>query len=230
MIYITGDTHGGFSHIEEFCMDNETTKDDIIIILGDVGINYYSVEMDIKLKRQLSELPITLFCIHGNHEIRPENIPTYEESEYLGGLVSIEPDFPNLIFAKDGEIYDFDGNRCIVIGGAYSPDKHLRKKGEWWEDEQPSEWIKNQVEKRLQLEEWEVDMVLSHTCPFKYRPTETFTNDIPQRQIDTSTEEWLDTIEDRLNYSIWFCGHFHIEKDIGKMQFMYTSIMDLSEY
>lgn len=41
MIYITGDTHGYFKHIKSFCEENHTTKEDVLIILGDAGINYY---------------------------------------------------------------------------------------------------------------------------------------------------------------------------------------------
>ena len=39
--YITGDTHGDFSRIEEFCRENDTTKEEVMIILGDAGINYW---------------------------------------------------------------------------------------------------------------------------------------------------------------------------------------------
>ena len=41
MIYITGDKHGSFNEIKKFCKENNTTKDDVIIILGDVGLNFF---------------------------------------------------------------------------------------------------------------------------------------------------------------------------------------------
>ena len=41
MIYITGDTHARFERVELFCKENNTSKDDILIILGDAGLNYY---------------------------------------------------------------------------------------------------------------------------------------------------------------------------------------------
>ena len=40
MIYITGDTHGQFERIENFCRRYGTGKDDVMIILGDAGINF----------------------------------------------------------------------------------------------------------------------------------------------------------------------------------------------
>ncbi|MDU4734712.1 MAG: metallophosphoesterase [Thomasclavelia ramosa] len=85
MIYITGDTHGDFTKIDFFCKKMNTTKQDIIIILGDAGINYYLNEKDEKIKRHISNLPITLFCVHGNHEARPEIISSYELSTFLVG-------------------------------------------------------------------------------------------------------------------------------------------------
>lgn len=38
--------------------------------------------------------------------------------------------------------------------------------------------------------------------------------------MDNSTEQWLDTIEDRLEYEDWYCGHWHINKRIDRMHFL----------
>ena len=46
MTYITGDTHGDFRRIKEFCRLADTTAEDVIVILGDAGINYYGNESD----------------------------------------------------------------------------------------------------------------------------------------------------------------------------------------
>ena len=74
MVILTGDTHGEFDRIEQFCEEYETTENDVMVILGDAGINYWLDEQDEALKERLSQLPITLFCIHGNHEERPEEV------------------------------------------------------------------------------------------------------------------------------------------------------------
>lgn len=71
MIYITGDTHGSFFRIRQFCERMKTTKDDIMIILGDAGLNFWLNKSDYKKKKEVMRLPITLFMIHGNHEERP---------------------------------------------------------------------------------------------------------------------------------------------------------------
>lgn len=73
MIYITGDTHGRFERIEAFFRRFQTSYDDILIILGDAGINFSGARYDSLKKRLLESLPITIFAIHGNHEQRPSN-------------------------------------------------------------------------------------------------------------------------------------------------------------
>ena len=41
VIYVTGDTHGDFDRIAHFCARMKTKPSDIMIILGDAGINFY---------------------------------------------------------------------------------------------------------------------------------------------------------------------------------------------
>ena len=89
-----------------------------MIILGDAGFNYYLNDRDTQAKEYASTFPITLFCIHGNHEARPQSLAGFEEGRYHGGKVLFEKTYPNILFAVDGEVYEFDGYQCIVIGGA----------------------------------------------------------------------------------------------------------------
>jgi len=223
MTIITGDTHGDFRHIESLCVLAGTIKEDLLIILGDAGINYHGSKKELNFKNLLSELPITMLCIHGNHERRPESLDSYKEISWYGGIVFAEQDFPNLLFAKDGEIYNINGKKCIVIGGAYSVDKEYRLERNmgWWADEQPSEVIKNRVENRLDTENWRVDAIFTHTAPLKYEPREMFLDFIDDSKVDKTTEIWLDTIEDRLVYDQWYCGHYHTNKTIDKIRFLY---------
>lgn len=222
MIFFTGDIHGSPFEIVNFCRKHQLTAKDTIVILGDVGANYYENKTDRALKFTLSRLDPTIFCIHGNHEIRPANIPSYNTKQWNGGLVWYEEDFPNLLFAKDGDIYDIEGIKHLVIGGAYSVDKFYRlaRGFGWWEDEQPSDEIKRYVEKQIKGNR--IDVVLSHTCPFKYEPIEVFLPNIDQNTVDTSTEKWLDKIEESIDYKAWYCGHWHINKRIDKMHFLYN--------
>ena len=72
-----------------------------------------------------------------------------------------------------------------------------------------------------QIQGKRIDVILSHTCPFKYEPVEAFLPMIDQSTVDTSTEVWLDKIEENVDYGAWLCGHWHINKRIDKLQFLY---------
>ena len=222
MIFITGDTHGEFyrlSHLKQ-------TDDDMIIILGDAGINYYLNGKDQKLKEFISLYKIKLFCIQGNHEERPEKIKTYKTRKFHNGIVYYEEDYPNILFAKDGEIYNFNNHKVLVIGGAYSVDKHFRKAYgyNWYESEQPSEKTKNKIVRVLKDLDNKIDIILSHTCPYKYLPREMFLEGVDQSTVDNSTEYFLDKIEETTDYNLWYCGHYHTDKEIDKLIFMFHKI------
>lgn len=220
MIYITGDTHREFYRLH----DIEKNKNNMLIILGDTGINYYLDERDKMLKEQLNSYNIKLFCVQGNHEERPENISTYKEVDMFGGKVFIEEEYPNLIFAKNGELYDIDNKKVLVIGGAYSVDKNYRiiYGYPWFKDEQLSKEEMDNILNKYRGQH--IDIVLSHTCPLKYEPTEVFIKDIDQYHVDKSMEKFLDKIEQSIDYDKWYCGHYHTEKQIDKLEFMFGRI------
>jgi len=232
MVYLTGDIHGNVRDALWLIQKHQITPNDIFVLLGDVGLNYYGNEQgDKKRKKLLNSAGVPILCIHGNHEERPFNIQSYGETTWHGGTVYIEEKFPNLLFAKDGEIYDLEGHKAIAAGGAYSVDKfyRLRNGMHWFPDEQPSDEIKQIVEQQLSRRDWKMEIILSHTCPQKYVPTEAFMPGLDQSLIDHSTEEWLDYLEGKLDYDAWFCGHWHIDKRIDKIHFLMHGIEALPE-
>lgn len=247
--FITGDKHGDFSCFSDFCKIFKTTKDDTIILLGDAGINYHvsanpeyidngciykNSKKMIKLKSFLESLPITFFCIHGNHEARPESIASYKIKKWNQGNVFYEEEYPSLNFSKDGEIYNIDNNKVLVIGGAYSIDKEYRliryaqgfKDYKWFSDEQPSQEVMEAILEKINKVK-KVDIVLSHTCPLKYEPTEVFLKGIQQNEVDKTTEKFLDTVEEKIQYDKWYCGHYHTDKTIDNIIFMFHTMQFL---
>jgi len=244
--YITGDKHRNFKNIKRFCRDMNTKKKDVLIILGDAGLNYFEDSRDDKLKKEVSELNITLFCLHGNKENRPQNVGTYGVRNFCGGKVYYEPKYPNIFFAIDGEIYTFENKKYMVVGGAHSVDKIrcLEEEQPYWEDEMPDDATKAKVEERLAAENNHIHGMMTHTCPIKYLPTEMFMStkrkaEIKKKpasckskkyfklDIDRSTEEWLGKIEERLDYEVWYCGHYHVDKQIDKINMMCYEIRPL---
>lgn len=228
-IYLTGDTHREFYRIKQFCERMGTTTEDIMIILGDAGINYYCDHRDNNLKNELSQLPITLFCIHGNHEERPYLTGNYEEKEWHGALAYIEESYPNLVFAKDGEIYDFNGRKAIAIGGAYSIDKYYRLSHglQWFESEQADEATMQYVEAQLDARDWQVDYVLTHTVPIECEPVWAFIQGIDQGGVDKTMEKWFQQIMDNLEFEKWYAGHYHVESDEDGVRIMFEDYEEL---
>jgi len=226
VIYKRGDTHGEFAGVAAFCIWKETTTEDVLIILGDAGINGENRQRDDQVKKYLSSLPITLFCVHGNHDRRPAAIPTYRETQWNGGLCYKEELYPNLIFAKDGEVYDLEGSTALVIGGAASADKCYRLEHglPWWEDEKPSSEIRHYTEERLSERNWKVDQVLSHTLPLRYVPPDRLAAAKKTGLQDLSTEKWLEKIEQRMKYKKWSAGHWHVDLQINdKVELLYRA-------
>ena len=225
MIYITGDKHGDYRDVFDFCYKYKTDINDILIVLGDAGINYHLDEFDYILKNKLRELPINLFCIH----VVPGNISVVDKTEKVKKfrLVDEAKDIGQAICsAQDGEIYDFNNLKTLVIGGAYSIDKNYRilMGYNWYPSEQPSDEIKKRVRDVLREVNNKVDVIVSHTCPFKYLPYEAFISGVDQTKVDKSTEEFLDEIENNTKYTTWYCGHYHIDKRIDKIRFMMNDI------
>lgn len=242
--FITGDKHRRFGIVKQFCRKMNTRRKDVLIILGDAGFNYYGDKRDDKLKKEISQLNITLFCLHGNKENRPQNVGTYGIRSFCGGKVCYEPKYPDIFFAIDGEIYTFEGRKYMVVGGAHSVDKMycLEEGMPFWYDEMPDDKIKETVESNLQKEDNKIHGMMTHTCPIDYLPTEMFmstsqnarikrkprkSKKLFKPDIDRSTEIWLGKLEKNIDYKVWFCGHYHVDKQIDRIQMMYKNIRPL---
>ena len=227
MIYVTSDTHGRYNHLTDFLLSDEIGESDVLIILGDTGFNYDAIPgSGLRRKAPMNWYKVPILCVQGNHELRPHHIDTYREVEWNGGIVYREDKYPYLMFAKDGEVYNIEGKEFLVCGGAYSVFKDYRIAHglSWYPDEQPSEEAKARVEQQLADRNWNIDVMLTHTCPTKAVPKEKYIRTVDQSTVDTSTEDWLDSIEERLTYKDWYCGHWHIEKQVGNIHFIYKNI------
>ena len=227
MVWITGDKHGEFEEVADFCRRAGTCRADTLIVLGDAGINYFTDARATALKQHLAQLPITLFCVHGNHEARPETVAGYRRQAGFGGEVYVDPRYPNQVFPVDGALYTLGGARTLAIGGAYSVDKYIRllRHWAWFEDEQPSAEIRARTEAALGGVRWQVDAVLSHTCPERAIPVARRVAFEAYGEVDFSTERWLESLRERLRFRRWFAGHFHVDLEAPPFTFLYHSIL-----
>lgn len=106
-IYLTGDTHGQFERIISLCERQQVQPESTFIILGDAGLNYYGDRRDNRGKDKLAKIPITFFCIHDNHEMRPSEELGYQVKEYHGGKVWIQPEYARIHTTEIQRIADY---------------------------------------------------------------------------------------------------------------------------
>ena len=55
MIYYTGDIHGSKYEVTRFCRRMNLTRKDTVVLLGDVGANYFRDESDRALKQAVAK-------------------------------------------------------------------------------------------------------------------------------------------------------------------------------
>lgn len=227
--YVTGDKHGQFHTI----LQNEIVKDpnNAIIILGDAGINYYLRDLDNRLKKEISENSQCMwYIVRGNHEARPQDCSVPYEivwDPWVGGQVYVQEEYPNIRFFLDFGEYFINGSHVAVIGGAYSVDKWWRlaragvlkksdlnynnpKRTGWFPNEQLS---KEEIKQADYVFEGKIfDFVLSHTCPLSFQPTDLFLGTVDQSTVDTSMEQWMDQLKDKMDWFVWLYGHYHNDR------------------
>ena len=232
LIY-TGDTHGGVATISRISdiqrnMPEYKPEETMIVVLGDIGLNYWLNNTDKKYKKLINSMNCHIYCVRGNHEQRPELIEgmTLVNDENVNNVVYMEEAFPNIRYFVDGKIYNLLGYKCLVVGGAYSVDKWYRlaragyskeeaetadpKKCGWFKDECLTAAEMTAIMKKVKGES--VDFVLSHTCPLSWEPTDLFLNGIDQSTVDKSMEVWLDELKDNVKWKYWLFGHYHADR------------------
>ena len=137
--------------------------------------------------------------------------------EQVQGYVYMENNFPYIRYFVDGISYMIDGKKTLVIGGAYSVDKYYRltkfpkdaKWTGWFENEQLNKQERELIQSFVEGESY--DIVLTHTCPRSWQPTELFIKKLPLALVDNSMEDWLDELKDKFSWSTWFYGHYHAD-------------------
>lgn len=224
MIYVTGDTH--IDHdihklsVANFAEQKHLTKDDFVIICGDFGGVWDGSKTDKYWQDWLSTRNFTTLFVDGNHE-NFDLLKQYPVSERFGGHV--QEIAPSLYHLCRGGVFEINGSKIFVMGGAASHDKLFRKEGvTWWREEIPSQREMLFGLNNLEKAGWEVDYVLSHCAP----------NSIEAKLADWYEPDpitsYLQHIKDRCGYRHWYFGHYHRDIEIdGKHTALYNSIVPI---
>lgn len=226
-VFVTGDKHGDFSFLPDFCSTLHTSINDVLIILGDAGLNFHGGRSpeELGVKRKIARLPITLLLVRGNHEMRPEdcdNMEVLNNHSFIHG-VSVddpiipdvlywEPDIPNVLYANDGGAYHIYGQSYLTIGGAFSVDKEYRLLWNRF-------WVVNEkltYEEMLDIldrhDHHRYDHIMTHTCPIEWEPVDLFLSFIDQSKVEKDMEIFLSDVNKYVSWEHWWFGHYHADR------------------
>ena len=185
----------------------------IIVILGDGGFLWhndeysdFNGELISTLNTWMKELNSICIVVPGNHENykRIYSLPKVhvDKKNCKGDFREISP---YIKYTERFGEYTIEGKSILVLGGAVSLDRYLRKENEWFQDETFSVEEKETIISLIKGSEY--DYVLSHTCPHAV---------LKQIFVDVwfrdNNSEFFDRVLNYIEPKAWFFGHLHPEK------------------
>ena len=228
MIFITGDLHGSLD-IHKLSNSNFKTIDNIsrsdyLIICGDFGLIWDNSKEDKYWLKWLDEKPWTTLWIDGNHE-NFDMLKEYPEENWHGGR--IQKITENIFHLCRGYVFEIEGRKIFSFGGAESHDKEYRKLGRSiWKEELPSEKEIELGRKSLNAVDWNVDIVITHSLS-NHIQSHLFKGMNYSYNLLT---DFFDELDSKLNYNMWFSGHYHLDKQYDMKHFLiYLNIIKLTE-
>lgn len=232
-IFVTGDIHASYdiAKLSESCFDTAgLTKDDYVIICGDFGLVWNNSASEQYWLRWLNARPFTTLFVDGNHE-GFSLLNSLPETTWNGGAVHQVA--TSVLHLKRGQLFNIDGCRIFTMGGATSSeyDRTHRIQGKtWFTEEIPNKQERTTALETLDAADWDCDFVITHCAPSSSaQGISEHTNRLEIHSMDEYTD-WLQTIQDRLTYRHWFCGHYHIDAQIqDKTTALYNRIAVLAD-
>lgn len=211
MIYVTGDTH---CPIDMRKLKNRNlpaglqTKRDYLIICGDCGLVWGGGKEEQYWQKQMEQKRFTTLFLDGNHEDHPR-LSRYRQEIWKGGAIHRIQD--SIFHLMRGEIFEIDGLRFFVLGGAASTDREWRREGfDWFEEELPSAEECRHAWDNLERAGWEVDYVLTHTAPTS------LVRRLNRTERADAFTDFLQEIAGKLQYRHWYFGHFHDDIELDE--------------
>jgi len=225
MIYITGDTHGELDmkklSTKNWLIGAKLKKTDYLIITGDFGLLWSNNEdaNERYWKTWLDMKSWTTLFVDGNHENHPR-LNQLETVNMFGNDVGKITD--NIFHLRRGKIYTIENQTFFTFGGASSHDKLYRTEGlSWWPEEVASYEQMEHGLTNLENINNEVDYIITHTAPItliQMIGLDPWYND--------AITKYLEHLMSIVKYKKWYCGHFHIDKQIHKFRALYHDIIE----
>ncbi|MBQ8509036.1 MAG: metallophosphoesterase [Clostridia bacterium] len=211
MIYLLSDLHGtmNFRGLTDYMhMDG---KDDLLIILGDVGLNFENTDENREFTQAFLSIEKPIAFIDGNHE-NFAYLDSFPTELWNGG--SVHRLSEHIVHLKRGNVYRIEDKSFFTFGGCKSSaiwdERGLRYQGEEAGEEECALARKN-----LRLNGYRVDYILTH----KYETDSCKTISQPLLWLT----KW---IEQQVDYDRWFSGHWHRNQTVdAKHQLVYDELM-----
>lgn len=134
-----------------------------------------------------------------------------------------------IIHVLRGEILEINRKRIFCFGGAFSIDRSYRQLNiSYWNDEIPAEnEYKNGIE-NLERCNFQIDFVISHTCPFNMISYLGSRHSVPEEYPLQNYLQWV--IENTKQLTCWYFGHWHIDKELPqKCRAIYLDVVDMEK-
>lgn len=221
-IYVCGDLHGDINiskiNVKNFPQQKSMIGNNILLQAGDFGL-IWNREKDKTEEYWLDWLDeknfYTLF-IAGNHE-NYDRLEKYPLIDFHGGKAAQISE--KVFYLKNGYIYNLNGIKIWMFGGAYSVDKDWRVEGvSWWPQEIPS--YKEMQFGLDNLQNTEIDYIVTHTLPKTIvEMSSKYVGDIFYEKgvYPCAVQSFLDNVLQLKmhKYKKWFTGHFHIDVNLS---------------
>lgn len=200
MIYFLSDQHGGerLGDLEKYL--NTAGEDDLLIILGDMGIRFRDTEENRAFDELMLSAKKKIAFIDGNHE-NFDYLESFPMGERYGAPVRILNE--NLVWLLRGYVYKIEDKTFFTFGGCRSGAK-WKELGLWWPQDAPTEEELKRAYENLDKCSRRVDYVLTH----KY-----------EEGKGTGTEDLFKLckfIEENVEYKHWYAGHWHTNKTVDE--------------
>jgi hypothetical protein len=225
-----GDTHNSLEFnklsFKYFPEGRNLTKDDYVIVCGDAGFIWNNNKEDLYWQNWLEDRPFTVLACLGNHE-GYDLIRQLPAEEWNGGIVRKVR--PHVMYLENGYVFNLNGFKTFVMGGATSQDKAFRTEHiSWWREEMPTYTEMQRGIDNLAANNYKVDLILSHCAPdhiVQYLFNKTYCGS----DKDALTTYLEEEVYQKTEFKRWYCGHYHTDRCLeeGKFNILYNDFEEV---
>lgn len=206
MIYLIGgfNTQRAYDQLL-FLNDFNLTKDDFVIVLGNLGYQYTDIQ------DACAKAPYTILSLEGLFDNTNE-LYSMNMIDFYGGKAHKLSD--NVYHLVRGSVFSFDDKKIFVMGGDQTyNNERLYKDVDYYGKEAPDDNELSYALECLENNSWKVNYVLT-TIPDS-KTLLCYDNDC----YPTDLSNWLFETGNNLNYERWYFGKYadSLDKDYNRV-------------